>query len=147
MKGNCSFFNHRAAKIRSFTAMQKNRLVIAFMGIIVLFLALYFRNNSSQSPDSKYFNRNIHDLSYSRHARCRMDCRGVTETEVVDILKNGIINLRKTRFDDQPCPSFALEGYSQQDSQHLRIVFAQCETLTRVVTCIDLDNDYTCLCK
>jgi hypothetical protein len=76
-----------------------------------------------------------------------MDCRQVTESEVLDILQNGTINPQKTRLNDQPCPSFALEGYSQQDNQHLRIVFAQCEDLTRVVTCIDLDKDFSCNCK
>lgn len=76
-----------------------------------------------------------------------MDCRQVSEAEVHDILQNGTINPQKTRLNDKPCPSFALEGYSQQDKQHLRIVFAQCEDLTKVVTCIDLDNDFSCNCK
>lgn len=127
--------------------MRKNQLLIGIFGILVLLVAYLLINNPSQPLDNKYFNRKVHNLSYSRHARCRMDCRQVTESEVLDILQNGTINYQKTRLNDQPCPSFALEGYSRQDNQHLRIVFAQCEDLTKVVTCIDLDNDFSCHCK
>lgn len=147
MKRYCSFFGHRAAKIRSFAAMRKNQPVMVILGIVLLIITLFLTKKRPQPLDNKYFNRNIHNLSYSKHARCRMDCRQVSEAEVLDILQNGTINPQKTRLNDKPCPSFALEGYSQQDKQHLRIVFAQCEDLTKVVTCIDLDNDFSCNCK
>jgi len=127
--------------------MRKNQPVMVILGILLLIIALFLTKKRSQPLDNKYFNRNIHNLSYSKHARCRMDCRQVSEAEVLDILQNGTINPQKTRINDKPCPSFALEGYSQQDKQHLRIVFAQCDDLTRVVTCIDLDNDFSCNCK
>ncbi|ULQ53806.1 DUF4258 domain-containing protein [Flavihumibacter fluvii] len=116
-------------------------------GILVLLLVLVLQKNNRQSSDNKYFNRDIHNLAFSRHARCRMNCRQVSEADVLDILKNGTINPQKTRLDDQPCPSFALEGYSSLDKQHLRIIFAQCEDQTKVVTCIDLDKEFYCNCK
>jgi hypothetical protein len=36
--------------------------------------------------------------------------------------------------NDNPCPTYALQGYTN-DGQHLRVIFAQCATKTKVVTC------------
>lgn len=127
--------------------MRKNQLLLGIFVLLVLLGIRFFNKNQTQIVDNEHFNRSVQRLTYSRHARCRMGCRNVTEAEVIDILKNGKINLEKTRLNDQPCPSYAIEGYSHQDNQHLRIVFAQCEDLTRVVTCIDLDNEFSCNCK
>jgi hypothetical protein len=93
------------------------------------------------------FDRNVKAVKYTRHAKCRMDCRQISEEEVKEILKEGTINGDKTDLKDRPCPTYALEGYTRQDRQHVRIVFAQCETETRVVTCIDLDREFPCHCN
>jgi hypothetical protein len=85
-------------------------------------------------------------LTYTKHARCRMDCRQITEQEVAEILERGQINTEKSNPRDQPCPTYALEGYSD-DGQHLRIVFAPCNGETKVVTCIDLDKEWQCDCR
>jgi hypothetical protein len=87
----------------------------------------------------------IPSLIYTKHARCRMDCRKVDESEVLEILQQGHINSKKSKEGDKPCPSFAYEGVSH-DNQHLRIVVAKCETNWKVVTCIDLETDYSCSC-
>jgi hypothetical protein len=92
------------------------------------------------------FNRQVNGLEYTRHARCRMQCRHITQAEVMDIIKNGRINYRKTDVNDRPCPTYALEGYTQ-DQQHVRIVFAQCQQVTKVVTCIDLESEVKCDCE
>lgn len=85
-------------------------------------------------------------LTFSKHALCRMACRNITEAEVKEILETGKINTEKSNPRDLPCPTFALEGYSDQ-GQHLRIVFAPCNQETRVVTCIDLDKEWQCDCR
>jgi len=91
------------------------------------------------------FDRRTSFLEYTKHARCRMDCREISETEVQDIMKNGAINYRKSNVNANPCPTYALEG-NTQDGQHVRIVFAQCDQKTKVVTCIDLEKDWQCHC-
>ncbi|SFD05589.1 protein of unknown function [Chitinophaga sp. CF118] len=85
-------------------------------------------------------------LEYTLHARCRMECRHITEEEVTEILTEGRINTERSNPMDLPCPTFALEGYSDE-GQHLRIVFAPCDSVTRVVTCIDLDKEWNCNCN
>jgi len=99
-----------------------------------------------ETTRTRGFNRKITYLDYTQHAKCRMKCRHITQTEVEDIMKNGNINYRKSNLQDQPCPTYALEGYTPEQ-QHLRIVFAQCETDTKVVTCIDLDHEFECDCN
>ncbi|RBL92314.1 DUF4258 domain-containing protein [Chitinophaga flava] len=86
-------------------------------------------------------------LEYTRHAMCRMDCRHVTKGEVEEILAKGKINPDKSNLQDKPCPTYALEGYSHE-GQHLRIVFAPCDQEhAKVITCIDLDKDWSCSCE
>jgi hypothetical protein len=95
--------------------------------------------------DPSVLNRHAR-LTYTHHALCRMECRHITEVEVAEILEDGHINTDKSNPRDQPCPTFALEGYSAE-GQHLRIVFAPCDSVTRVVTCIDLDKEWNCDCN
>ncbi|HJT73602.1 MAG TPA: DUF4258 domain-containing protein [Chitinophaga sp.] len=87
-------------------------------------------------------------LRFTRHARCRMECRHITEAEVAEILEFGTLNTEKSNPMDEPCPTYALEGYSEE-GQHLRVVFAPCgnEDSIRVVTCIDLDKEWSCSCN
>jgi len=86
------------------------------------------------------------ELVYTKHAKCRMDCRKISKAEVMDILHNGKVNHAKTRTSNGPCPSYALEGVTQ-DNQRVRIVFADCNNATKVVTAIDLENNYDCYCE
>lgn len=84
------------------------------------------------------------ELVYTRHARCRMDCRHIDADEVDEILREGRINRERTRRDG-PCTSYALEGRTSDD-QNVRIVYADCDRETRVVTAIDLDRNWPCSC-
>jgi hypothetical protein len=83
---------------------------------------------------------------YTQHARCRMQCRNISEDEVNDILRNGTINYRKSDLNDKPCPTYAVEG-NTRDGQKVRIVFAACSSTTKVVTTIDVGKEHECDCK
>jgi hypothetical protein len=140
--------------------MKAKLLTYSLLLVMVILIAWLNYNKRSVAPETKTkvsdkqtknrnhgFDRNTAFIEYTKHARCRMDCRQVTQSEVEDIMKNGSINYRKSDVNDRPCPSYALEGYTQTDKQHVRIIFAQCDYKTKVVTCIDLDNDFTCDCR
>ena len=106
------------------------------------------RTTTSGNPgNGRGFIRKVSYLEYTVHAKCRMACRHITQEEVKDIMQNGNINYTKSDLNDRPCPTYALEGYTLKDNQHVRIVFAQCSQKTKVVTCIDMDNDFACECK
>ncbi len=91
-------------------------------------------------------NRNVHTIIYSKHARCRMACRNIDESEVKEILAAGQLNTSKIQ-EDERGKTYPLEGETH-DKQHVRIVFAPKGNDTiEVVTCIDLDTEWPCDCK
>ena len=98
----------------------------------------------------KGFDRHISYLEYSNHAKCRMQCRKISQAEVEEIMQDGKINYNKSDLKSRSpsgarCPQYALEGVTT-DEQEVRIVFAQCNKKTVVVTVIDLDTEWTCSC-
>ncbi len=99
------------------------------------------QNNAGDEP----IDRTPEQLIYTKHARCRMECRHIDESEVKEILDEGVINYNKIEKSDKG-KSYPLEGITH-DKQHVRIVFApKLENLV-VVTVIDLDKDWYCNCK
>jgi hypothetical protein len=91
------------------------------------------------------FDRRINFLEYSNHAKCRMQCRKISQAEVEEIMKVGKVNYYKSDLKNARCPRYAVEGITM-DNQKVRIVYAQCNEKTEVVTVIDLDTDWTCHC-
>ncbi|MCP4916159.1 MAG: DUF4258 domain-containing protein [Proteobacteria bacterium] len=83
-------------------------------------------------------------LTTTRHAECRMDCRHVSLPEIEALLVDGIWIPERSR-EDGPCESHAIEGTSA-DGQELRVVYAACDSETRVVTAIDLGREWPCDC-
>ncbi len=87
-------------------------------------------------------------LIYTKHARCRMACRNITEEEIHEVLDFGTINKAKSEQNNGSgtCPTYALEA-NTHEGQRLRIVFAKCDNVVKVVTCIDLDHEFECHCQ
>jgi hypothetical protein len=91
------------------------------------------------------FDRTPGKLIYTKHARCRMDCRQISKEDINEIMKKGIINFSKSDRSDRPCPTYALQG-TTSDGESLRVIFAQCNTETRVITAYNLKQDFDCYC-
>ena len=101
---------------------------------------------ADEKPDEvEGFNRNTNNIIFSKHAKCRMDCREIDESEVKEILKNGRINYKKIQSDKRG-KTYPVEGYTH-DKQHVRIVFAPKGDGLVVVTVIDLETEWACNCK
>lgn len=132
----------------------KYRLIIAAVFLVSIFLFRHFYSSlgtgkhSSQTTwsQSAELNRNIANLIFTKHAKCRMECRDITEEEIKEILHDGNINYNKSDLNDQRRATYVLEGYSHQH-QHLRIVVAPKQNELVVVTCIDLDKEWQCDCN
>jgi hypothetical protein len=136
-------------------------LIILVLGII-LFIVKRFNGSDSPKPktttDKKAkdpssginrnhgFDRRVSYIEYTEHAKCRMQCRKISQAEVEEIMQQGSINYKKSDVNDRPCPSYALEG-TTKDGQRVRIVFGQCDLKTKVITCIDLNTDWECDCR
>jgi hypothetical protein len=107
-------------------------------------------NNDRKDPADKVdrdhgFDRRTSYIEYSNHAKCRMECRHISQAEVEDIMRSGKINYNKSDLQNARCPRYALEGVTDDD-QRVRIVYAQCNEKTEVVTVIDLDTEWPCHC-
>jgi len=92
------------------------------------------------------FDRRVSYIEYTQHAKCRMECRHISQAEVEEIMQDGKINYNKSNVKARPCPTYALEGITK-DEQRVRIVFAQCDLKSKVVTCIDLGTEWQCDCS
>ena len=150
--------------------MQKKTL-LTLLSIVSILIALYVINQSNDAggkqPTSKRedsgdrrqspspadqetrpteFDRTPSRIIYTKHARCRMACRHIDETEVKEILARGRINHEKSEPASRPDPKYALEGRTH-DGQEVRIVFAAADNGMVVITVIDLQKEWSCNCK
>jgi hypothetical protein len=124
--------------------------------IILISLAIIFLRKKEDGKEPKTstektvnrnsgFDRRTSFIKYSQHARCRMECRKISAQEVNEIMTNGKINYKKSNLKSAGCPRYALEGRTT-DEQRVRIIFAQCDDSTVVVTVIDLETEFQCNC-
>lgn len=91
------------------------------------------------------FDRRTGFLEYSEHAGCRMQCRKISKAEVEETMREGKINYNKSDLKNARCPRYAVEDITKDD-QRVRVIFAQCDEKTVVVTVIDLETDFECHC-
>jgi hypothetical protein len=90
------------------------------------------------------FVRDTTHLIYSKHAKCRMDCREIDESEVKEIIAGGEINYQKVD-ENAKGKTYPLEGITH-DKQRVRIVVAPHDRDLVIVTVIDLDTEWKCNC-
>lgn len=122
------------------------RLKLYGFGLLlgILIVTFVYKGKGCQLPGSaKLEELGWQKLEYSKHGACRMECRHITESEIRELLGTGEspgkgkINYDKSEVHDKPCPSYAIEGITSM-GKNLRIVIADCDTISRVVTAIDL---------
>ena len=61
------------------------------------------------------------------------------------LIKKGLIHFNKSDRRAKPCPTYALQARTSE-GQYVRVIFAQCDNQTKVVTCYDLEREYPCDC-
>lgn len=117
-----------------------------FTLLIVVLLLLVFLYKRWREPERKeLFDRTPSALIYTKHALCRMNCRKISKEDIAEIMRKGSINFNRTNRRDRPCPTFALQGRTGA-GERLRVIFAQCDNETKVVTCYNLDEEFECYC-
>ena len=122
---------------------------IPYLLIIVLAITLVLVKKCKSEPSAvnrnRGFDRRTSFIELTRHAKCRMECRNISLEEVKEIMQEGRINYNKSEASGRPCPTYALEGVTS-DQQKVRIVYAQCDSKTKIVTVIDLNREWECDC-
>ena len=138
--------------------ISKKALPYILLFVIGFFIVLfkYCSKNKTTNPkkntetavkDQRGLNRNPSQINYSKHAKCRMNCRQITESEVKDMIATGTINYKKSDLQKEDCKKrYAVEGYSK-DNQHLRIIAVPCANEITIVTCIDIGAEWECHCE
>ncbi len=127
-------------------------LLIILAIIAVTFFRTFYsgpKENSRKNGDysvNEKFDRSLRPLIFTKHAKCRMACRDITEQEIESILHDGKLNQAKSEPNGKPDPKYAVEGFSK-DGQHLRVIFAASSRGMVVVTCIDLEKEWKCDCR
>jgi Domain of unknown function (DUF4258) len=121
-------------------------IILLALLIIIKLAAFYKQQNVAKNSSNADLFRNTSHLILTKHARCRMDCRHITEQEIKEIIHDGKVNYSKSGTGNKGDETYALEGYSNEH-QHLRIVVAPENDGLVVITCIDLDNEWQCNCN
>jgi len=82
----------------------KNTTIHILLGLLIIALSIrncnlnrhnYVSHNEGQIKEHQALNRNPTHINYTKHAKCRMECRHIDESEIKDILANGSINYKK----------------------------------------------------
>lgn len=102
------------------------------------------KTNSSSESNLDFFRDPEAEYYFTKHARCRMECRHITQMEVKEIVRKAEVNYNKSELDAPKGPTYALEGYTSKDKQHVRIIVAPKQRHLSIVTVIDLDEDWEC---
>jgi len=132
---------------------RNSYIKLAIIIVMIIVYLLFFRKqnkvNSSERNQRIDHREKVFrhpSLYFTKHAKCRMECRHIDESEVKEILEEGEINYTKSETDANPCPKYAIEGITH-DKQHVRIIVGDCKTETSIITVIDLENEFECDCK
>lgn len=132
--------------------MLRKILPFLFLVLIVVgFIWIKRHQRGTSSRDTIHghlapaFNRELPVLIYSRHAQCRMDCRQIDSSEVLEVLRNGTLKYDRIEKNEKGY-TYPLEGFTH-DQQHVRAVFAPHNDTLVVVTVIDLEKEWACDCK
>ena len=124
--------------------MKQGRATFSlFVVLVLLFIFLYKRWHEPIQREE--FDRSPSHIYYTKHALCRMNCRHISRADIEEIMEKGIINVNKSNKYDRPCPTFALQGRTD-NGESLRVIMAQCREETRIITCYNLAEEFECHC-
>jgi hypothetical protein len=120
----------------------------------LLAVSMIYKGRGCQMPASaKLEELGWQKLEYSQHGSCRMECRHISTADITELLGTGQVqgkgkvNYDKSDVHAKPYPTYAIEGVTGAGKK-LRIVIADCDTISKIVTVIDLANDKdSCECK
>lgn len=138
------------------TSKNRNQLIFLVLLCLLASVVKFYKSTpkSTSQETVSYNEKTAHQnvispdekLVYTKHAKCRMECRHITEEEIREVILEGTINEQKSNDRPGDCPTYSLED-DTKEGQHLRIVFAKCADVTKVVTCIDRGKEFDCDCK
>lgn len=122
--------------------------LIQLIIILVLMSAFFYlacQNGKEYSVKSNKESFRNKPVQYTKHARCLMSCKHISENDIEELISKGKLNTKECFPKDKPCPTFAVEGLTA-DSQNVRVIVGECAGAARVITVIDLAKERKCNC-
>lgn len=135
-------------RVLSYTVEKKYLVLSLILGaLLLLYLTqsgayLLNKNNTGESPIR--FEKNV-NIEYTRHAKCRMECRDIDKNEIQQILQKGSINYEKVGVTSKG-KTYPVEGITNS-GQKIRVVVALHQAKIVIITVIDLEKEWFCNCN
>lgn len=124
--------------------MKRRNAVVPIL-LLVLVFAVFIIRRWNEPRQREALERHPRQLSYTRHALCRMDCRHIDKEEISEVIEHGAINFNKSNRNGRPCPTFAVQGRTHS-GEYIRVILAQCGNESKIITCYNLEEEFTCDC-
>ena len=124
---------------------MKPRNLIAVLFLLLLVFGYFLLKRWQEPAAREALNRHPAHFYFTRHARCRMACRHISEEDIRDIVDHGVLNLAKSETRGRPCPTLAVQGETDE-GESIRVILAQCPDETRIITCYNLRREFACQC-
>lgn len=115
--------------------------IAVILAIIIVLISYFFKGNDDTKPVELIYNGKT--VIITKHAEERMDCREISMKDVAEVIKTGKENRKKSEINPPNCPKIALEGSTKKKAS-IRIIVADCKEVAKLVTVIDLKNNYNC---
>ena len=135
------------------TTPKRIRLYIYgfLIGCVMVYFMLFRGNDRSYWLPANRVKEQVNKstFKYSEHARCKMQCKQINETEVAEILKNGDVNFPESDTRGVSCPSYAIEGTTSTNKK-LRVIVTifERDSTAEITTAINMESAKdTCKCK
>lgn len=124
--------------------MKRRNVTVPLFLLLLLFLVFLIRRwNEPRRKEA--FDREPPQLQFSDRAECLMNCRGISNEDIEEIMKKGVINFNRSNLRGNPCPSFALQGRTD-GGKSLVVFFSQCPDETTVIGCLTPKDATPCHC-
>lgn len=120
-----------------------------FLGLIVVWFML-FRNRDRDLdawlPKERVLQELVSNpLTYSQVGQCFMNCHGITDSAIVQLLREGEVNFGASKPREEPCKVYAVESPASA-TDRIRVDFAACDSSTVILYTIPLNADSTRAC-
>ena len=128
--------------------IRRKYLSTIIIGLLILLATLRYMNQHRVGGQCAFDDRrDVSELVYSNHARCRMGCRDVPRNLVEKVYQKGEVNCKKSH-EERGDMRYALE-MKDSGGERIRVVIAVDDEEDKhvVVTVIRLDRDDRCECS
>lgn len=125
--------------------MNSRNVILSLVLILGIIIFFFIKWRINEPVRKEAFNRKPSHIEYTADAQCLMNCRHISREDINTVMRKGVILFSKSNLRNQPCPTFALQGFTDQ-GENIRVFVIQCQSVTRIMTCYNLKKDFECDC-